>query len=237
MDNKAINIQNEYYKNTAYKYDKIHIVGPDDPHYFALTFLSSAIKNFRFTSILDVGSGTGRALRYFKKYNPTIAAKGIEPVSELRQIGYQKGLTQKELFFGDAYNLDFDNNSFDLVCAFGMLHHLQYPNKAIKEMIRIAKKGIFISDGNNFAQGNFIKRILKQLLYTCHLWNLSKFIQTKGKKYFISKNDGLAYSYSIFNNYNLIARHCKSIHLFNTRGSGANFFKSVPHLALLGIKK
>lgn len=45
---------------------------------------------------------------------------GIEPVKELRQIGYASGLAENELVEGDAYHLNYFDGQFDLVSEFAV---------------------------------------------------------------------------------------------------------------------
>ena len=61
-------------------------------------------------------------------------------------------------------------------------------------------------------------------------------IKTKGKGYTLSEGDGLAYSYSVFNNYNLIKKKCRKVHLLNKQNGGHNLYKTSSHIALFGIK-
>ena len=231
-----IEIQRKYYAETAEKYDELH-VSEKDEHFFALSFLIGILDFFEIKSILDVGSGTGRALMHIKKVVPDIHIIGVEPVEELREVGYRKGLHKTELIEGYITNLQFHNQQFDLLCAFGVLHHVQCPSLAISEMLRVANKAIFISDSNNFGQGSPFLRAIKQLINFFGLWGLSNFIRTNGKGYTISDGDGLSYSYSVFNNISLLKRHCASIHILNTTGSGINPYRSAGHVALLAIKK
>ena len=67
-------------------------------------------------------------------------------------------------------------------------------------------------------------------------WPVADLIKTRGRGYTISDGDGVAYSYSVFNDYDQIAAVCKRIHLINTEGSGPNLYRSAPHIALLGLK-
>ena len=69
------------------------------------------------------------------------------------------------------------------------------------------------------------------------LWGLANYIKTHGKGYAISDGDGLAYSYSVFNNYRLIKSQCKSVYILNTKGSDINPYRSAAHVAILGIKE
>jgi ubiquinone/menaquinone biosynthesis C-methylase UbiE len=230
-----IEIQRCYYAETAEKYNEMH-VNEKDEHFVALSFMLAVIDYLEIHSILDIGSGTGRAVAYIKEKRPDIFIVGVEPVRELRKIGYSQGLSKNELIDGDATQLKFDNGQFDLVCEFGVLHHIKNPEKAVSEMLRVAKKAIFISDSNNFGQGSRFSRAVKQLINGIGLWSIADFIKTKGKGYTISEGDGLAYSYSVFNNYNQIKKQCKRIHLLNTKDGAWNFYRTVSHVALLGIK-
>lgn len=232
---KAEEIQKQYYTTTASQYDTMHI-GKGDEHFFSLSFLLGVLDFLDVRSILDVGSGTGRALRFLKEHCPEIKIVGIEPVEALREIGYANGLSKHELIDGDATQLNFDDGAFDLVCEFGVLHHIRKPELAVKEMLRVADKAIFISDSNNFGQGTWLSRSAKQVFNFVGMWKIIDLIKTKGKGYSITEGDGLAYSYSVFNNYKLIKAHCRRIHILNTIGNGINPYKTAGHLALLGIK-
>jgi SAM-dependent methyltransferase len=162
---------------------------------------------------------------------------GIEPSPELRAIGHGKGLSEAELVDGDAQRMSFADGSFDIVCEFGALHHIPDPHQAVSEMLRVASKAIFISDNNNFGAGSALGRAAKQVARAMGLWKLIDFAKTGGKGYtFDPLGDGLAYSYSVFSDYNQIARRCRSVHLLNTVPSGINLYRSAANVALLGIK-
>lgn len=228
--------QKHYYAQTAIHYNSMH-VDENDEHFFALSFMIAAIDYLQVRSILDVGSGTGRALHYIKQHRPDVRVVGIEPVKELREIGYKNGLSEGELIDGDATQIRFPAHEFDLSCEFGVLHHIKKPELAISEMLRISNKAIFISDSNNFGQGSLVGRTIKQLINLFGLWSVANIIKTRGKGYTLSEGDGLAYSYSVFNNYRQIQAHCKSIRILNTRDGHINFYRTASHVALLGIKK
>ncbi|BAZ47925.1 methyltransferase [Nostoc sp. NIES-4103] len=234
-EQKEIELQRRYYAETADEYNQVHVSSKDE-HYLALGFMVAALDYLEIQSILDVGSGTGRALSYIKKKRPNIQIIGIEPVKELREIGYSNGLSDDELISGDATHIDFDDGQFDLVCEFGVLHHIRRSETAVSEMLRVAKKAIFISDSNNFGQGSPSARLIKQLINAFGLWGFADFIKTKGKGYTILEGDGLTYSYSVFNHYKQIKRCCQNVHLLNTSNGGINPYRTAGHVALLGVK-
>ena len=230
-----VTIQREYYRRTAAKYDEMH-VHSDGEHNFALRFMVSMIDYLGCGSVLDIGSGTGRALFVLKEELPGIRICGIEPSPELRAAAQAKGLAPNEIVDGDAQALEYRDGEFDLVCAFGALHHIPKPSLAVGEMLRVAKRAIFISDANNFGQGSAPVRAVKQIANSLGLWTLLDFIKSRGKGYILSEGDGLSYSYSVFNNYSQIRRACESVHLLNTMDAGVNPYKTAASVALLGIK-
>ena len=232
---RATEIQRAYYAETAHRYDEMHVHEVGE-HSFALRFMLSIVEYFGIRSVLDVGSGTGRGLLKIKLEKPDLRILGIEPSVELREVGYTKGLLESELIDGDAMNLPFDDGSFDLVCEFGALHHIPSPAVAVSEMLRVSRDVIFISDCNNFGQGSKLSRLSKQAINALRLWSFVDRVKTQGRGYTVSEGDGLAYSYSVFNNYKQIRKKCKSIHLLNTAGAGPNLYRTASHVALLGVK-
>jgi ubiquinone/menaquinone biosynthesis C-methylase UbiE len=232
----ASEIQRQYYASTADRYDAMHVHSGDE-HYFGLGVMLAAVDFLGIESLLDVGSGTGRALAYVKRARPQLAVKGVEPVAELRQMGYRSGIDPKDLIEGDALSLPFEDQAFDLVCEYGVLHHISAPECAVAEMLRVAKRAVFIADSNNFGQGSGVSRALKQLLNSLGLWSLVNLIKTKGRGYTISEGDGLAYSYSVFNNYAQVRAVCKSVHVINLLDGGINPYRTATHVGLLGIKR
>lgn len=232
-----IEAQQRYYAETAAQYDEMH-VDKKVPHTLALSFLVGVLDYLDVKSILDIGSGTGRAICYLKKNRPDIRIVGIEPVDELRKIAYAKGMSEEDLIAGDATKLQFATAEFDLVCEFGILHHIAKPEIAVAEMLRVANKAIFISDTNNFGEGSLISRSIKQGLDFLGLWKVADLIKTGGKGYRISEGDGLSYSYSVFDNYKQIKNQCEGIHVLNTQtpSRGINPYRNARNVALLGIK-
>jgi SAM-dependent methyltransferase len=231
-----VNLQRQFYADTAAKYDAMQI-SEQDEHQFALAILSAMIEFHDIKSVLDVGSGTGRALRYLKSRHLGVRFVGIEPVEALRKVGHQAGLSPDELKDGDINALAAADGEFDLVCEFAVLHHVPKPKQAVAEMLRVARKAIFISDANNFGQGGLMSRCLKQGINAFGLWRVFDWLRTGGRGYHVSAGDGLFYSYSVFNEYRQLREACRSIHHFNTVDAGPSLARSAPHVAILGIKK
>jgi SAM-dependent methyltransferase len=228
--------QQAYYRETAAQYDSAHLAG-DPEHQVAMALLVGYVRQNGIRSILDIGSGTGRAVAVMKRAAPEVKIVGIEPSAELREIGYrQHGLSQDELIDGNALKIAYPNDSFDLVCEFATLHHIAEPGIAVAEMLRVARKAIFISDNNNFGQGSAASRRIKQTLNRLGLWRAFDRLRTGGKGSHWSEGDGLYYSYSVFNDLPAIRARCSTVHIVNTTGQSVDHYREATHVALLGIK-
>lgn len=234
----AAEIQRQYYAQSAGSYDAMHVAADKhDEHFLALSVMGSLLSYYDCRSVLDVGAGTGRTLQWLKQTGQELKTFGVEPVAELRELGYAKGISRDELVDGDATRLEFADNEFDVVCCFGVLHHVSRPELAVQEMLRVARRMIFISDANNFGQGSRLMRGFKQFTNALGLWPLFNYLKTRGRGYTISEGDGLAYSYSVFNSYPAIRSTCSTVHLFNTSDSASvNPYRGASHVALAGLK-
>jgi len=72
-------------------------------------------------------------------------------------------------------------------------------------MLRVARRIVVIADCNRFGQGSLPARLFKLSLYKLGLWNVFNSVRTLGKRYQISEGDGLFYSYSVYDSYDLVA--------------------------------
>ncbi len=225
----------DYYNTAAAAYDSEHGL-TEIEHEIGLAILSGLANKIETRSILDIGSGTGRAVKYLIENNTKIKRIiGIEPSAAMRDIGYKKGLSTKTIIDGSGDKILFGDKSFDIVCAFGVLHHVPDSTRVIKEMLRVARKAIFISDNNNYGEGSLAKRSFKQALRLFHLWKIFVHIKTRGKGYQVLAGDGPHYPYSLFDDLDLIRKKCKKVFLFDTTGRSKNLFRQSSHIAVLGV--
>lgn len=195
---RAVEIQRRYYADTAAEYDAMHeLEGDNDPR--ILRLVRSLLHMVDAKSVLDVGAGTGRGVRHFMDNIPGLVVRGLEPVAErIQQAVQHKGIPRNVIVQGVGESIPFEDGSFDAVYAFGMIHHHPRPNDVVREMIRVARKMVIISDGNRFGQGPWPLRIFKLGLYKAGLWKVARFVRTGGKGYIFSKGDGVHFSYSVF---------------------------------------
>lgn len=231
---KAVQIQRQYYTETAAQYDSMHAhEGDDDLN--SLKFVLSTLRAVDAKTVLDVGAGTGRGIRHLLDALPALSIRGIEPVGALIQQSVQSnGLSNGTILQGSGDALPFADASFDVVCSFALLHHVPKPQAVVGEMLRVARKGVIISDSNRFGQGRWPIRVLKLGLYKAGLWGLVNFLKTGGKGYMLTEGDGLAYSYSVYDSFDQIAKWAQQIILIPTEaGHSTSWFH--PLLTSAGV--
>ncbi len=108
--------------------------------------------------VLEVGCGTGLIMRGLEETAGRITGLDISPgmLKEARERGF-------EVVEGNAEQLPFDDESFDLVYSFKVLAHVPDIVKAMKEMGRVLRPGGYLVAEfyNTLSLRRFAKRIGK----------------------------------------------------------------------------
>lgn len=96
-------------------------------------------------SLLDIGCGPGTiTLDLARCVEPgqTVGLDRAElPLVQARDAARERGLRTVGFTVGDAYQLDFPDDSFDVVHAHQLLQHLTDPVAALTEMRRVCRPG------------------------------------------------------------------------------------------------
>ena len=98
-------------------------------------------------SILDVGCGEGFTLNRLKENGIGKELEGLEYLKDAIELG-KKTYPAIKITQGTIYELPYMDNSFDLVLCTEVLEHLDEPEKALKELVRVSKKYLVISVPN-----------------------------------------------------------------------------------------
>lgn len=129
-------------------------------------FLYRSTQDSSGRSILDLGTGTGDIAAYFAEAGFSVTGIDIssEMIKQAKEHARQNG---HEINFqcGDAENLRFGDNSFDIITMRNLLWTLPSPEKAIDEWKRVLKPEgtVIVSDGywNNTTIMSLPKLIMK----------------------------------------------------------------------------
>ncbi|HSX40785.1 MAG TPA: class I SAM-dependent methyltransferase [Candidatus Saccharimonadales bacterium] len=120
--------------------------------------LITLIKNLKPVSILDVGCGEGFTLEKLQKNHIGKRLEGMDNLQDAIDIGkklHPKFILKK----GDVYKLPYRSSSFDLITCTEVFEHLEKPEKALDELIRVSKKYILLSVPNEplFTMQRFLR--------------------------------------------------------------------------------
>jgi len=107
-------------------------------------FMHSIIGFDRYAGrdLLEIGCGLGTDLLQFARGGARVTAVDLAPssVELVKKLFHLHGLTV-DARVADAENLPFDDNEFDFVYSFGVLHHTPNTQRAIDEVYRVLKPG------------------------------------------------------------------------------------------------
>jgi len=93
-------------------------------------------------SVLEIGSGTGPVIRKIAEQENIKQAVGLDPSPVFLEHARRLAIENELLTFveGDALNLPFNDNSFDIVVFHTTLCHIPETEKALSEARRVLKR-------------------------------------------------------------------------------------------------
>ncbi len=98
-------------------------------------------------SVLEVCCGSGMMSEKFARAGATVTGIDFSPAAIARaSVRARRSGFPSRFLVADAENLAFLDRSFDVVAVHDGLHHLDDPWRAIREMARVARRGVLILD-------------------------------------------------------------------------------------------
>jgi len=135
--------------------------------------------------VLDVGFGLGYGLNILAIKANTVYGIDIDSKAYEYCLEFVLGKNPKlkELAIYDGYNIPYPDLFFDFVTCVDVLEHVEDYHKLIAEMIRVSRKGVFISTPNRrpeFTRSNGLP-MNKYHLREWEFAELQKIIEEHGK--------------------------------------------------------
>ena len=134
----------EYHTKMATSYDD------DQPHFMPENIekveiiIRNLAERFGNHTLLDIGCGTGFVLNIAKKYFNNVVGIDLTQAM-LDRVDLSGGNVEVKL--ADTSNLPFNNESFNVITAYGFLHHLPELESTFQETFRCLKfGGVFYAD-------------------------------------------------------------------------------------------
>jgi ubiquinone/menaquinone biosynthesis C-methylase UbiE len=107
----------------------------------AIPVILRSLENIKFANVLDLGCGTGTLLQDIKELYPDIELNGVDISENMVKIANEKLGEGDICKVGDVENLNFMDNTFDLVTCSYSFHHYPNPEAVVKEIYRVIKPG------------------------------------------------------------------------------------------------
>ncbi len=130
---------------TAEEFDRSHFGGPigamiaEVQEHVILDFLG----DLRDASMLDVGTGTGRAALMLAKQGARVTALDVSPeMLKVAQMHAADANLEVEFMTGDAHDLNFPDRSFDTVISLRVLMHTPDWRRCLSEMCRVSSRRV-----------------------------------------------------------------------------------------------
>ena len=97
------------------------------------------IEKENFETLLDIGCGTAPMISLLKEKYPSKKYTGIDLTPRMIEVAKSKNLDNTEFVVGDAENLPFKDNSFDIIINSQSFHHYPNPQSFFNEVSRVLK--------------------------------------------------------------------------------------------------
>lgn len=120
-------------------------------------FVGKSIHN-----VLDIGTGSGDFIKLIRPFfPPDVQITGVDPSEDaLKEARKENEAANVKFLRMEGENLEFEDQSFDVVCLSNAMHHLADPAKTFSEMKRVVRFdgwlviAEIVSDKLNEAQEN-----------------------------------------------------------------------------------
>ncbi|HUV71508.1 MAG TPA: class I SAM-dependent methyltransferase [Clostridia bacterium] len=145
------------------------------------------IRRSKVKKVIDIGCGEGYPDKVICSQLPKIKLVGVDIGSQVLKKAKEQN-PKIEYCLGDVFKLNFKPAEFDLALILEVLEHLKEPEKAIKEVKKVAKKAIFSVPSEpwfslvSLASGSYLKTKGRHPDHV-NFWNLVSFEQLLRKHY------------------------------------------------------
>jgi ubiquinone/menaquinone biosynthesis C-methylase UbiE len=107
--------------------------------YYPWLYEAAEFKDHAGERVLEVGCGSGADLLQFAKHGAL--ATGVDITDAHLELARQRVGSRAQVQYGNAAALPFADCVFDYVYSHGVIHHMDCPQDAAREILRVLKPG------------------------------------------------------------------------------------------------
>lgn len=154
-------------------------------NHFSMKIFSQLISYKKYDSILDIGCGGGQLVNSINNNIDIAKIYGIDPSNKMIEIS-NKSIKSSNIKFlkGYAENLEFKNNSFNIVLVLNSIFHWKNINNGLEEIFRVMKKNSILYIGEERLKDGYLHG--NQEIKNC--LDLKKILIQKSFKDIVTKN-------------------------------------------------
>jgi ubiquinone/menaquinone biosynthesis C-methylase UbiE len=135
--------ERQHFDKLAKRYDKNYTYNSGFTQYKIqkkLNILFEEVSKKKKLKILELGAGTGEYTQHLATLFPNAEISAIDISPKILAIAKKKCRQYRNVSFkvASAYSLPYKEKSFDIVCGFYILHHLEQ-KKTMREIYRVLK--------------------------------------------------------------------------------------------------
>lgn len=125
----------------GYEWDKYSSIIPEYELQFIKWVYPLTEKDFKNKRILDAGCGIGRNSFWPLKYGAKeVISFDYDPWTVSAAKKNLSNFDNSHVFYGSIYDIDYKNR-FDIAFSIGVVHHLEFPKKAVAKLTKAVKSG------------------------------------------------------------------------------------------------
>lgn len=106
--------------------------------------IANIVRNLEPETLLDCGAGEGFVSEVLLTEMPALQITGFDVLPESVQLAQLRN-PRGTFTTGSIYEIEQEDDSFDVAVAFEVMEHLHEADKALKEMARVAKNYVVLS--------------------------------------------------------------------------------------------
>ncbi len=106
--------------------------------------ITRIVQDLQPETLLDAGCGEGFVADIFLKAMPEANITGFDVLEDSVKLARLRN-PRASFAVGDIYNINYPDASFDVVFSLEVLEHLDEPDRALRELARVARRAVVLS--------------------------------------------------------------------------------------------